>query len=189
MVLRQDLAVLCRPMPSMSHAPHALQARAGDAIRGMQRGPAVPPASLLPLRNCACQCVRSPLHAVPWQCQQGCLQVSGRCPMLSNRPRCPSIIRDRPVWHQGRFERNALHKALRVACFIETASVGKVCCRFRRAALPLGYDAEMTCCVLCDRRFEELCRSYGTARPPGHGQAQGRGGRGAGTSPERCNAM
>ena len=54
-------------------------------------------------------------------------------------------------------------------------------CRFRRAALPLGYEAEMTCCVLCDRRFEDLCRSYGTARPPGHGQAQGRGGRGAGT--------
>ncbi len=54
-------------------------------------------------------------------------------------------------------------------------------CRFRRAALPLGYDAEMTCCVLCDRRFEDLCRSYGTARPPGHAQAQGRGGRGAGT--------
>ena len=55
-----------------------------------------------------------------------------------------------------------------------------LCDRFRRAALPYGYDAEMAACVLCDQRFQDLCEACGTNRPPEHSRAPGRGGRGAG---------
>ncbi|CAK0738823.1 hypothetical protein CVIRNUC_001098 [Coccomyxa viridis] len=51
----------------------------------------------------------------------------------------------------------------------------KVAFRFRRAALPYGYDAEMAACVLCDQRFQDLCEACGTNRPPEHSRAPGRG--------------
>ena len=58
----------------------------------------------------------------------------------------------------------------------EVAEAGQIhCARFRRAALPYGYDAEMAACVLCDQRFQDLCEACGTNRPPEHGRAPGRG--------------
>lgn len=38
-------------------------------------------------------------------------------------------------------------------------------CRLRRAAIPPGFEAEFTACVLCNQRFKELCEACGTARP------------------------
>ena len=121
-------SVLCRAMPGMSHAPHALQARAGHAIRGMQRGPALPPDSLLPLRNSAGRRVRSALHGVPWQYQQGCLQVSDPYRVIHNR-HLPSITRLALMVHTWTAERHVVHirNAMCTACSALCAACSHQC--------------------------------------------------------------
>ena len=55
--------------------------------------------------------------------------------------------------------------------------------RFRSAALPMGFDAAMTACVMCDQRLKDLMEICGTARPPGqHQHANGGLGRRGGGS-------
>ncbi len=53
--------------------------------------------------------------------------------------------------------------------------------------LPVGYDAAMTACALCDRRLKALTEACGASRPPGPpphaangGGGWGRGGGAAG---------
>jgi hypothetical protein len=54
-----------------------------------------------------------------------------------------------------------MHKAM-----CSSQGIAVLCCRLRRSAIPPGFEAEFTACVLCSQRFRDLCEACGTARPP-----------------------
>ena len=67
-------------------------------------------------------------------------------------------------WTEKKLEREA------VSVIQEATGKHVLPARFRSAALPMGFGAAMTACVVCDQRLKDLIEVCGTARPPGQYQ-------------------